>query len=91
MKDFDPDALGPVPVGECNRKFDAMQAQDDEEDDMEANQAPQEYPSNPNLWREGANHLEEAKNYYGDDNGLDDQAVGPLANRWYSNSIASAT
>jgi hypothetical protein len=35
---------GSDPVGERNREFDAMRAQHEEEDYMEANQAPRQYP-----------------------------------------------
>ena len=46
FENSDTDALGLVSISERNRKFDAMQAQDKEEDDMKANQAPREYPPN---------------------------------------------
>ena len=71
-EDSDPDALGPVSVGESNREFDAMRAQEEEDDDMEANRAPQEYRPNPDLWAQGANHLDEARNYYGDEDAIEE-------------------
>ena len=53
-EDSDPDALGPISIGEPNREFDAMRTEDEEEDDMEANRAPLEYPPNPELRRHNA-------------------------------------
>ncbi len=50
-EDSDPDTLGPLPTNERNRKFDAMQAKEEEEVDGEAYVAPQEYSANPDLWR----------------------------------------
>jgi len=71
-EDSDPDELGPVPVDEENREFDEMRAQEEEDDDMEANRAPREYPPNLDLWAEGADHLDEARNYYGEDDVVDE-------------------
>lgn len=48
--------MDPVLVGECNWEINAIQGQNVEEDDMEANQAPQEYPPNPSVWRKSADH-----------------------------------
>jgi hypothetical protein len=34
------------------------------------------HPPNPDLWREGADHFEKTRTYYGDNYGLDDQGEG---------------
>ena len=60
---------------EENREFDAMLAAEEEENDMETNWAPTTYPTHENLWREGADRLnEEVENYYknGSDGDNDD-------------------
>lgn len=71
-EDSDPDALGPVPVGEPNREFNAVDVEEDDENDMEENGVGEEYPPNPDLWAEGADNLDRAREYYGDDDAMDD-------------------
>ena len=56
-----------------------MRAEEEEEVDGEANLNLQEYPANPDLWRRGANHLKEARNYYGDDDNGEEEL---LPGRW---------
>ncbi len=63
-EDSNPDALGPVPAGEPNCVFDAMLAQHLQDEDREVNRAPPTYHAHRNLWRQGADHLEEVRNYY---------------------------
>lgn len=81
-EDSDPDALGPVPVNEPNREFDVMRAEDEEEDDLEANHAPREYPPNPNIWARGADHLDEARNYYGNEDVVEEDGEEVGWGRW---------
>jgi len=75
-EDSDADDLGPIPVDEANHEFDAMRVEEGEENDMEANRAPQEYRPNGDIWAEGADHLDEARNYYGDGNAMDEDHEG---------------
>jgi hypothetical protein len=72
-EDSDPDALGPVPVDEPHRKFDAMKATDEEEDELEVNRVPPTYKPNMELWSEGVDRFEEAQEYYRD--GLDEENI----------------
>ena len=59
-------------MDEPNRDFNAMPAEEDEEDDMEANRDGGEYRPNPDLWAEGADLPDGAREYYGNDDAVDD-------------------
>lgn len=59
-KNSDFDVLGRVPVGEPNREFGVMRAEDEHYNAKEANRALQEYSPNPNLSTRSADHLDEA-------------------------------